>query len=146
MIRVSGISAAINGVIEVQGAKSVRELLDDAKSTFGDGGTDIRAWACGKLIEAGAAYPEVKRAIVDAMDGASPRARPGDATRDAFGMLISGNKTLAGLATDLADGTLSPAEAIARLPELRAHLEQVRRLILDAEAVATCAGQFGGRQ
>lgn len=144
MIRTAGISAAIHAALDA-GVRAVGEVIDVAKSTLGDWRTDIRAWPADKLLELGAAYPEVRRAIDDAMDGAAPRPQPSNATRDAFGVMVSGNKALAGLATDLADGTLSPAEARARLPELREHLAQVRRLILDAEAVANCGGSIGGR-
>lgn len=145
MIRTAGISAALHGVLTDNGQRVVGERIDVAKSTLGDWGTDIRSWPADKLLEAGNCYPEVRASILDAMAGATPSGRGADATRDAFGVMVSGNKALASLATDLADGVLSPSEARARLPELREHLAQVRRLILDAEAVAAVAGQIGGR-
>jgi hypothetical protein len=145
MIRTAGISAAINGVLSDNGQRAVGERIDVAKSTLGSWGTDIRSWPGDKLLEAGNAYPEVRSAILDALAGATPAGRSGDATRDAFGVMVSGNRTMASLATDLADGVLSPSEARARLPELREHLAQVRRLILDAEAVAAVGGQIGVR-
>lgn len=66
-------------------------------------------------------------------------------TRDGFGAMVSGNKAMGAIAASLADGTYSPAEARADLPAMREHLAQVRRLILDAEAVAAVGGQIGSR-
>jgi hypothetical protein len=143
--RTAGISAALHGVLSDHGQRAVGERIDVARSTLQTWGTDIRSWPADKLLEAADAFPEVRAALLDALAGATPTGRSADATRDAFGVMVSGNRTMAALATDLADGSLSPAEARARLPELREHLAQVRRLILDAEAVAACGGQIGGR-
>jgi hypothetical protein len=145
VISLAGISAAVHGVISDHGQRAVGERIDTARSTLGDWGTDIRNWPADRLLVMADAYPEVRAAILDSIAGTAPIGRGGDATRDAFGVMVSGNRTMAALATDLADGSLSPAEARARLPELREHLAQVRRLILDAEAVALCGGQIGGR-
>jgi hypothetical protein len=145
VIRTAGISAALHGALSDHGQRAVGDRIDVARSTLQDWGTDIRAWPADKLLEAADAFPEVRAAILDAIAGTAPHGRSSEATRDAFGVMVSGNRTMASLATDLADGNLSPTEARARLPELREHVAQVRRLILDAEAVAACGGQIGGR-
>lgn len=145
MIRTAGISAALAGVLDSDGAKAVRERLDIAKSTFGDWGTDIRNWPGDKLLEAASAFPAVGAAVLDSLTGSAPTGRASDAGRDGFGVMVTGNKALAAVATSLADGTYSPAEARTDLPALREHLAQVRRLILDVEAVAAVGGQIGGR-
>lgn len=145
VIRTAGISAALHGVLTDHGQRVVGDRIDVARSTLQAWGTDIRAWPADKLLESADAFPEVRAAILDAIAGAAPHGRSADATRDAFGVMVSGNRALAALATDLADGQLTPAEARAQLPELREHVAQVRRLILDAEAVAACGGQVGTR-
>lgn len=145
MIRTAGISAALHGVMEDNGRKAVGDRIDVARSTLGDWGTDIRSWPADKLLEAGHAYPEVQTAILEAWANASPAGRSSDLTRDAHAVNITGNRTLATVAEHLADGTYSPAEAREDLPALREHMAKVRRLILDAEAVAAVAGQIGGR-
>jgi hypothetical protein len=144
VIRTAGISAAIHGVLG-DGERAVGASIDVARSTLQGWKSDLRSWPADKLLELADAYPEVKASVLDALAGSAVCGRASDATRDGFGVMVSGNKALGGLATDLADGTLTPAEARARLPELREHLAQVRRLILDAEAVAAVGGAVGGR-
>lgn len=145
MIRTAGISAALHGVLEDHGRQAVGNSIDTAKSTLGDWGTDLRSWPADKLLDAADAYPEIKRALIDALAHEAHRGQVQDANRAAFGAIVSSNTVMAGVAKDLADGTLSPSEARARLPDLRQARRDLDRLILDAEAVAACGGQMGGR-
>jgi hypothetical protein len=145
VIRTAGITAAIHGAFVDNGQRAVGERIDVAKSTLGDWGTDIRSWPGDKLLELSAAFPEVGRAVIDALAGEAQQGRASDATRAGFGAIVSGNTAMAGIATDLADGTLSPREARGRLPALREARRDLDRLILDAEAVAAAGGQIGGR-
>lgn len=139
----STIGNALSAKIENNGLRVVGEVVGVPKSTLHTWGGDPHHWTLAAGLALAAADAEIRAAILEYIDGTQQRAHPADATRDAFGVLIAGNKALATLATDLADGTLSPADARATLPELRALQTTLRRLIMDAEAVASAAGVIG---
>jgi len=145
MIRLSGICAALQAADEDRGVRAMADLAGMAKSTYHAASADPHRLSLAAVLALAGSLPEIKAALLDALAGTVQVGTPSSATRDAFGVMISGSETLGALASDLADGSLSPAEARARLPGLRTHLSQVRRLILDAEAVAACGGQIGAR-
>jgi hypothetical protein len=145
MIRLSGICAALQQADEDRGVRSMCELAGMARSTYHAAAADPHKLSLAAVLSLADGVPEIKAALCDALTGTVQTGRAGDATRDGFGVMVSGNKALMAVAGSLADGTYSPAEARSDLPALREHLAQVRRLILDAEAVAACGGQIGGR-
>lgn len=145
MIRLSGICAALQQADEDRGIRSMADLAGMAKSTYHAAAADPHKLSLAATLLLADGVPEIKAAMIDALAGTVQMGRPADASRDGFGVMVSGSKALGAVATSLADGTYSPAEARADLPALREHLAQVRRLILDAEAVAAVGGQIGAR-
>lgn len=139
----SRLANTVAAAVEDHGTRGIAEMVGAGKSSVARWGDDLGAWSATALLTLAQRDDEVRAAVLDLLAGTEIRGRAGDATRDGFGVLVAGNKALANLSADLADGSLSPAEARARLPELRECIAQLRRLVLDAEAIAGAGGQIG---
>jgi hypothetical protein len=136
MIRTAEISASIDAAMADHGQRAIACRIDVARSTLGDWGHDVHAWPADKLLQLAAQFPEIRRAVVDAIDGASARPSSNDAERDAFVVMADAGRTMSGLAQDLSDRRLTAEEARVRLPQLRELQDHLHRLIIDADAVA----------
>jgi hypothetical protein len=145
VIRLSGICAALQAADEDRGVRSMADLAGMAKSTYHAAAADPHKLSLAAVLALAGSVPEIKAALMDALSGTVEVGRPGDASRDGFGAMVSGNRALGAIAMSLADGTYSPAEARTDLPILREHQHQVARLILDVQAVAAVGGQIGAR-
>ncbi len=145
MIRLSGICAALQAADEEHGIRSMADAAGMAKSTYHAAAADPHKLSLAAALSLADHVPGVKSALFDALAGAVEVGRPSDAGRDGFGAMVTGNRAMGAIAQSLADGSYSPAEARADLPALREHLAQVRRLILDMQAVASVGGQIGVR-
>jgi hypothetical protein len=136
MIRTAEISAGLDVVLADHGQRAIAARIDVARTTLAGWGHDVHAWPADKLLQLAAQFPEIRRAVVDAIDGATTRPSSSDAERDAFVVMADAGRTMAGLAQDLSDRRLTAEEARARLPQLRELQDHLHRLIIDADAVA----------
>lgn len=145
MIRLSGICAALQAADEDRGIRSMADAAGMARSTYHAAAADPHKLSLAAVLSLASNVPEIKAALLDALTGTVEIGHAADAPRDGFGAMVSGNKALGAIASSLADGTYSPAEARTDLPILTDHQRQVARLILDVRAVAAVGGQIGGR-
>lgn len=123
------IASAVVAAVEDHGQRAVGHMVGHAGSTLSRWGGDLGAWSASALLALALADDSVRAELLAALADDAQRPQPrGDAPRTACAAIADMSAMAGHLAADLADGRISPHEAAARRPEIRALIEGLRRL------------------